>query len=38
MAGNHLESGIGLSSKIVPTLTENCFRQSLHCQIRRDAT
>src|SRR5579884_1543485 len=31
----HLSSPIGLSSKIVPVLTLNCFLQPLHCQIRR---
>src|SRR6185437_10704355 len=37
MATNHFCSGSGLSSKIVSTLTENCFRQSfaLHCSIDR---
>src|ERR1700726_3578402 len=30
IAGSHLESEIGESSKIVPFLTENCLRQSLH--------
>src|SRR5437016_5052350 len=28
MAGNHLLKPMALSSKIVPTLTENCLRQS----------
>ena len=31
MATTHLSSPIGESSKMVPTLTEDCFRQSLHC-------
>ena len=38
MAGSHFDSGIGLSSKMEPTLTLNCLRQFLHCQMRREAT
>src|SRR5438128_12470013 len=34
-AGSHLLSPIGLSSKIVPSFTENCRPQSRHFQIRR---
>src|SRR5882724_7542891 len=34
-AGSHLSRPIGLSSKIVPTLTENCFLQPLHFHRRR---
>src|SRR6202142_2359258 len=34
-AGNHLSSPRGLSSKMVPTLTENCFLVSRHFQILR---
>src|SRR5438309_7910 len=34
-AGSHFESGIGLSSKTVPTLAENCLSQSRHFQTRR---
>src|SRR5881628_1724060 len=34
-AGSHLSSPIGLSSKIVPSFTENCRPQSRHFQIRR---
>src|SRR6478672_2595487 len=34
-AGSHLSRPSGESSKIVPTLTENCFLQPLHFQIRR---
>jgi hypothetical protein len=37
IAGNHLESGIGESSKIVPFLTLNCLRQSLQRQSDRVA-
>src|SRR5258708_4023311 len=32
---NHLSSGSGESSKIVPTFTENCFLHPRHFQIRR---
>src|SRR5258708_5469948 len=32
MAGSHLFKPMALSSKIVPTLTENCFRQSRQVQ------
>src|ERR1019366_6926865 len=35
MAASHLLRGTGLSSKIVPTLTENCFRQARQVHIRR---
>src|SRR5882672_2789849 len=35
MAQSHLSRPIGESSKIVPTLTENCFWQSRHFHIRR---
>src|SRR2546427_12685770 len=34
-AGSHLSSPMGLSSKIVPSFTENCRPQSRHFQIRR---
>src|SRR2546426_11985610 len=34
-AGSHLSSPMGLSSKIVPSLTENCRPQSRHFQMRR---
>src|SRR4051812_31297776 len=36
-ATNHFCSGRGLSSKIVPTFTENCFRHplALHWNMRR---
>src|ERR1035437_2245879 len=34
-AGSHLSQPNGLSSKMVPTLSENCLRQPLHFQIRR---
>src|SRR5260370_7108984 len=34
-AGNHLSSPSGESSKILPTLTENCFRHFLQRQIAR---
>src|SRR3989449_11434401 len=34
-AGSHLSSPIGLSSKIVPSFTENCRPQSRHFQMRR---
>src|SRR2546422_8155387 len=34
-AGSHLSSPSGESSKIVPTLTLNCFLHALHFQIRR---
>src|SRR5881397_2790545 len=34
-AGSHLSNPIGLSSKIVPSLTENCRPQSRHFQMRR---
>src|SRR5580693_7195197 len=34
-AGSHFSRAIGLSSKIVPTLAENCFLQERHFQIRR---
>ena len=34
-AGSHLSRPSGESSKIVPTLTENCFLQPLHFQMRR---
>src|SRR5439155_9270368 len=39
-AAIHLSSPIGESSKIVPTLTENCFLHSLflHCHRRRVLT
>jgi hypothetical protein len=37
IAGSHLVNGIGLSSKIVPTLTENCRLQFLQRQILRVA-
>src|ERR1039458_2602353 len=36
-AGNHLSSPSALSSKMVPTLTENCLPQSRHFQILRVA-
>src|SRR5216684_300513 len=35
IATNHLSSVIGESSKIVPTLVENCFLQPLHCHVKR---
>src|SRR6266536_3255822 len=35
VAGSHLSSPRGLSSKIVPTFTLNCFLQPLQFQIRR---
>src|SRR5437879_7776840 len=34
-AGNQRSSPMGLSSKIVPSLTENCRPQSRHFQMRR---
>src|SRR5580698_3981569 len=34
-AGSHLSKPRELSSKIVPTFTENCLAQSRHFQIRR---
>src|SRR5438046_10159822 len=34
-AANHLSRPSGESSKIVPTLTENCFLQALHFHKRR---
>src|SRR6266566_4504047 len=34
-AGSHLSRPIGLSSKIVPSFTENCRPQSRHFQMRR---
>src|SRR5438445_5038983 len=34
-AGSHLSSPSAESSKIVPTLTENCFLHALHFQRRR---
>ena len=34
-AGSHLSKPIGLSSKIVPSLTENCRPHSRHFQMRR---
>src|SRR6266480_2447025 len=34
-AGSHLSNPIGLSSKIVPSLTENCRPHSRHFQMRR---
>src|SRR2546422_9000686 len=34
-AGSHFSNPIGLSSKIVPSFTENCRPQSRHFQIRR---
>src|SRR5437016_2897272 len=34
-AGSHLSNPSGESSKIVPSLTENCFLQLLHFQSRR---
>src|SRR2546422_8127787 len=34
-AGSHLSSPLGLSSKIVPSFTENCRPQSRHFQMRR---
>src|SRR5213595_1455718 len=34
-AGSHLSNPMGLSSKIVPSLTENCRPHSRHFQIRR---
>ena len=39
-ATNHLSRPSGLSSKIVPTLTENCLRQplDLHCNSDRERT
>src|SRR5688572_14466806 len=36
-AGSHLSNPRGLSSKMVPTLTENCFLQSRHFQSFRVA-
>jgi hypothetical protein len=35
IAGSHLSRPKGLSSKIVPSLTENCLPQSRHFQMRR---
>src|SRR5881394_1645217 len=35
MAGSHLSRPSGESSKIVPTLTENCLRHERHFQMRR---
>src|SRR5580658_9898308 len=35
IAQNHFLSGIGLSSKIVPTFTENCLRHSRHVHRNR---
>src|SRR5579863_4627160 len=35
MAGNHFSKAMGLSSKMVPILAENCFWQARHFQIRR---
>ena len=35
-AMSHLASGILLSSKIVPTVTENCWRHCAHFQTRRN--
>src|SRR2546428_13182327 len=37
-AGSHFSNPIGLSSKIVPSFTENCRPQSRHFQIRRVLT
>src|SRR6266542_2497520 len=37
IAGSHLSSPSGESSKIVPTLTEYCLLQDLHFQRRRVA-
>ena len=34
-AGSHLSKPSGESSKMVPSLTENCFLQPLHFQMRR---
>src|SRR6266567_6035005 len=34
-AGSHLSRPIGLSSKIVPSFTENCRPHSRHFQMRR---
>src|SRR5438552_905122 len=34
-AASHLSRPMGESSKMVPTLTENCFLQLRHFQIRR---
>src|SRR2546422_4583253 len=34
-AGSHLSSPLGLSSKIVPSFTENCRPHSRHFQMRR---
>src|SRR5216117_80130 len=34
-AGSHLSRPMGLSSKIVPSFTENCRPQSRHFQMRR---
>src|SRR5438309_432133 len=34
-AGSHLSNAMGLSSKIVPSFTENCRPQSRHFQMRR---
>src|SRR2546421_9325711 len=34
-AGNHLSKPMGLSSKIVPSFTENCRPHSRHFQMRR---
>src|SRR6266568_6009441 len=34
-AGSHLSNPMGLSSKIVPSLTENCRPHSRHFQMRR---
>src|SRR5438128_8254361 len=34
-AGSHLSNPMGLSSKIVPSFTENCRPQSRHFQMRR---
>jgi len=38
MAGNHFEKGKGDSSKIVPTLAENCLLQPLQFHTMRDST
>src|SRR5436190_20071801 len=34
-AGSHLSNPMGLSSKIVPSFTENCRPHSRHFQMRR---
>lgn len=34
-AGSHFSKGMGLSSKMVPTLAENCFLQARHFHRRR---